>query len=136
MISSITFDAHLLEHIAFRSISFTAGVPSARVFLKYQLTRSQTVLVSVYLFIHFASGSPMPRLCLVNFGAEELFCRKSTSMNSFKSRFSFPIYCDGRIGGKGGRLGFDYLENIESATDYLSLPRVYIQLSVSSVESS
>ena len=90
-------------------------MPSDQVFLKYQLTKSQTVFVSVYLKILFASGNPIPKLCLVSFGALVLFSRKSTSINSFKSLFSFPAYYEGLIGGKGGRLGFDYLENNESA---------------------
>lgn len=118
----------------------TIGVPSERVFLKYQLTKSQTVFVSVYLKILFASGSPIPRLCRVNLGALVLFYRKSTSINSFNKRFSLPACYEGQIGGKGGRLGFDCLENIESAYDYKStgLPLTLSPQcpSVSSVESS
>ena len=64
-----------------------------------------------------------------------LFYKKSTSINSFSNHFSFPAYYEGLIGGKGGRLGFDYFENNESGYDYKS-EGFPLFISVSSVESS
>lgn len=43
------------------------------------------------------------------------------SINSLRSLYSLPAYSLGRIGGRGGRFGLDCFENIESATDCLSL---------------